>query len=168
MILGTCETIVDCPKFYNATKNLSQQEFINVLPKYICKTADGIPRVCCPDYDVVSNQLANSNTIVTEVPKIQTTTDKVISNVPLIHRRTHVNLLPSYVKGECGKEISENRIYGGTIADITDFPWMALLLYEYSGEFKTVCAGTLINERYILTAAHCLERKHGRRLKIHP
>lgn len=58
----------------------------------------------------------------------------------------------------CGKVTTENRITNGKIASLGQFPWMAILGYRrrgYSG-VSFLCGGTLVNERYILTAAHCI------------
>lgn len=51
------------------------------------------------------------------------------------------------------------RIHGGDESDLGEFPWIALLWFRLGdggGEFFH-CGGTLINNRYVLTAAHCLE-----------
>ncbi|KAF2901168.1 hypothetical protein ILUMI_05019 [Ignelater luminosus] len=67
------------------------------------------------------------------------------------------NLLPN--RTVCGVDKSNERIYGGTVTEIWEFPWMALLGYNYNDSgsdagFK--CGGTLTNSRYVLTAAHCV------------
>uniref|UniRef100_A0A182IUB1 Uncharacterized protein n=1 Tax=Anopheles atroparvus TaxID=41427 RepID=A0A182IUB1_ANOAO len=54
---------------------------------------------------------------------------------------------------QCGA-YSDNRIAHGNKAALFQFPWMALLR---SGR-EWICGGTLINERYVLTAAHCVWR----------
>lgn len=46
-----------------------------------------------------------------------------------------------------------SRIVGGDEAGVDEFPWMAKLIY-----FKRFyCGGMLINDRYVLTAAHCVK-----------
>lgn len=61
---------------------------------------------------------------------------------------------------ECG--ISETltirkRIVGGIEASVGDYPWIAALTDE-SG--TTFCGGTLINNKIVLTAAHCMVGKN--------
>ncbi|CAI5730991.1 unnamed protein product [Hyaloperonospora brassicae] len=48
----------------------------------------------------------------------------------------------------------QNRIYGGSAADISKYPFIASLSDSVSG--GTFCAGTLIAPQYILTAGHCI------------
>ncbi|XP_058839014.1 transmembrane protease serine 9-like [Topomyia yanbarensis] len=55
-------------------------------------------------------------------------------------------------KCTCGVSLVTSRIVGGIKADINEFPWMAMLLYR--GTFY--CGGSLISDRYVLTAAHCV------------
>eukprot|EP00092_Neocalanus_flemingeri_P031312 GFUD01034008.1.p1 GENE.GFUD01034008.1~~GFUD01034008.1.p1 ORF type:complete len:384 (+),score=80.88 GFUD01034008.1:143-1294(+) len=47
------------------------------------------------------------------------------------------------------------KIAGGEEAEVNEFPWAALLVIRGSGPSKR-CGGSLINERFVLTAAHCL------------
>ncbi|XP_045618724.1 coagulation factor X isoform X1 [Procambarus clarkii] len=48
-----------------------------------------------------------------------------------------------------------NRIVGGKPADPKDWPWMAALLKSSTN--TQYCGGTLVTDRHILTAAHCLK-----------
>ncbi|XP_053685904.1 serine protease easter-like [Sabethes cyaneus] len=68
------------------------------------------------------------------------------------------NKLPD--PGKCGSMVplASRQIYGGTRTNIGSYPWAVNLIY-HKGEsndnlFK--CGGSLISERYVLTAAHCL------------
>lgn len=58
---------------------------------------------------------------------------------------------PTY-KG-CGERNDESRIVGGQTAGVNEFPWMARLSYFN----RFYCGGMLINDRYVLTAAHCVK-----------
>ncbi|KAK3923025.1 Melanization protease 1 [Frankliniella fusca] len=62
---------------------------------------------------------------------------------------------------ECGT-ISQpkDRIVGGKPTSIMQMPWMARLGYKelgtFAGNLTYKCGGSLINHRYVLTAAHCV------------
>lgn len=47
----------------------------------------------------------------------------------------------------------EQRIVGGRPTEPHDYPWMTALAYKG----RLLCGGSLINDRYILTAAHCVQ-----------
>lgn len=56
----------------------------------------------------------------------------------------------------CG-DINQNRISRGNSTFVGEFPFMALLAYEDDkGTRRFKCGGSLITQRYVLTAAHCI------------
>lgn len=83
-----------------------------------------------------------------------------VTNHPNLRLLDHTN---------CGI-INMDKIVGGSVAGIQEFPWMALLAYRTGApkpEFR--CGGSVINNRYILTAAHCVTALPSSKLtKIHP
>lgn len=48
------------------------------------------------------------------------------------------------------------RIVGGWSTEINEYPWMVAL--TLNGHI--FCGGTLINDLYVLTAAHCIKYVH--------
>ena len=50
------------------------------------------------------------------------------------------------------------RIVGGLEAKIGEYPWLALIGYAvgHHGNIQYRCGGSLIGDKYVLTAAHCV------------
>merc|ERR1719187_1641056 len=53
----------------------------------------------------------------------------------------------------CGKENVANRISGGSYASPNQYPWMVRL--------QMGCGGSLISDRHVLTAYHCVDGRGG-------
>ncbi|VEN61163.1 unnamed protein product [Callosobruchus maculatus] len=53
---------------------------------------------------------------------------------------------------KCGEVLKHVRIVGGIETLVNEFPWMTALMYNN----RFYCGASLINNRYVLTAAHCV------------
>lgn len=58
---------------------------------------------------------------------------------------------------DCGQVPSDivAKIFDGKIIEPDFFSWFGSLEYNYTN-YKKTCSGTVINSRYVLTAAHCV------------
>jgi len=94
-----------------------------------------------------------SETEKTEVTASETEkTENMILSIILL-----VGVAASYAAEECGKpDIKHNtRVIAGQTAVRGSWPWQVLITYGS----KATCGGTLIAPRWVVTAAHCVERK---------
>lgn len=166
---GACVSIYDCTSmlsfFGDRILTWEERDFLRLS---VCTGAASgrQPFVCCPDKD---SRVANKDPAVaaTTEPSIPTPPSPVTPLVVDTENRAEVSggHLPNPTKNECGISIGM-RIYGGENADIDEFPWLAMLQYENRREErKFSCGGSLINNRYVVTAAHCVvgevEKKEG-------
>jgi len=76
------------------------------------------------------------------------------------------NYHPNEEDGTCGQYLGTGFILGGEYTKRGELPYQAVLGYRNRrGKIKYNCGGTMINRRYVITAAHC---QHARipRLQI--
>lgn len=153
-IAGNCITIRQCiPLLTMLQEKPLRPETVDYLIRSQCGFEGKDPRVCCPLSTVESNRISQPSYPGTVPPTEEKhsaleKTDDPISNL------LDNPLLPS----ECGKSLIP-RIIGGQRTALDEFPWMALLEYQHPRGRTTACGGVLINERYVLTAAHCIKGK---------
>ncbi|KAF2891880.1 hypothetical protein ILUMI_14316 [Ignelater luminosus] len=136
---ATCIPVSSCHVIKSAilTRNSSALDFA----KQSQCGYDTKPLVCCGSagYSVPTIIFDSS----------QSSSNKI---VPMKHR-----LLPD--RNACGIQDHDDRIYGGQNTTLDEFPWMALIGYkEVDGsDAGFQCGGSLISQRYVLTAAHCIK-----------
>jgi len=64
-----------------------------------------------------------------------------------------VTTTPSSCSVKCGVKKQQTKIVGGTEATVNEYPWMALLAMG--------CGGSIIADKWILTASHCFFNHDG-------
>ncbi|XP_026315078.1 CLIP domain-containing serine protease 2-like isoform X2 [Hyposmocoma kahamanoa] len=104
---------------------------------------------------------SNQNKPVTRKPNPSISTHINTGSLPDIQGHKNLALLP----GKCGPFSDDFRILGGDKAALYEMPWMVLIAYDSPRGSRLSCGGTLITERYVLTAAHCVAFL-GNRLKL--
>ncbi|CAG0914197.1 unnamed protein product [Notodromas monacha] len=137
---GECIPISGCPEL---VKNLrSPNRDIGYLRRTICRLIDGKPYVCCP------------TTSGTPVPSVEPMSSVNFTTSPGNADR---RLFPNPRNYECGGTLI-TKITNGENAARGAWPWMALLFYKgvKGSGTKHGCGGSLINKRYVMTAAHCI------------
>ncbi|CAG9789265.1 unnamed protein product [Diatraea saccharalis] len=91
----------------------------------------------------------------TQSIKQETSLNSNDKNIMELNAYNSVTLLPN--RSVCGLLSDEERIFGGESTDIDEFPWLARIKYVLdSGKEVYACAGSLITQNYVLTAAHCV------------
>ncbi|XP_063700544.1 serine protease easter-like [Culicoides brevitarsis] len=141
---GFCVPLESCPSLLQ----LNRRSFADrqILSYNVCSGVyDKIPKYCCQDARNVQ-----------KIEKITTTTTTKRPAVPSI---SSSGSLPVPGSGNCGLHVND-KIFGGNQTGISEHPWMAMLQYTWMNGRKSFhCGGALINDRYVLTAAHCISRR---------
>ncbi|XP_019847201.2 serine protease easter [Bactrocera dorsalis] len=157
---GSCINLEECRYLYELVldPNLSQNDR-RYLRSSQCGYKNGKVLICCPpNYRKLSATTtprpapADTAMVFPESVALKTTATTTSSRVNI--KANNSQLLPNFP--QCGNML-ENRIYGGTETAIDEFPWLALFEYTNRNGGKGFhCGGVLINDRYVLTAAHCV------------
>ncbi|KRT80411.1 Trypsin, partial [Oryctes borbonicus] len=146
---GVCTSVNKCPTVLDFVKksNRNDSETTQYLRKFICASISNAKQhyVCCQD-----KPLKGIRPVVTPTP------------APNPYKP---NSFERY-KQQCGVASDQYKVVGGTYADLGDHPWVVLLEYLSKGKFSFKCGGALINERYVLTAGHCINDREGKLVHV--
>ncbi|XP_064550405.1 melanization protease 1 [Drosophila montana] len=149
---GTCIHLTEC----NYLFDLVQKRTISAANRALlqnsqCGYRNGQVLICCAN----SRRLSQQPVWGQPQPKPQPQPDPqpTTPTTPTTPTRRS-SLLPQVPN--CGDNFGD-RIVGGVDTGKKDFPWMALIEYTKPGNvIGHHCGGSLINNRYVLTAAHCV------------
>lgn len=66
--------------------------------------------------------------------------------------------LPTNDLDKCGiSNATHSRVVGGNNAQLGAYPWLGAIGYRVTGGIKYLCGGTLITQKHVLTAGHCVK-----------
>ncbi|XP_045461310.1 CLIP domain-containing serine protease 2-like [Harmonia axyridis] len=148
--IGKCIIIEKCTALYFILQKrpLSSAD-ANFLRQSQCGFVGLVPMVCCPP-------------TTSSLPTLPASTSNPFTSIPVNTEESNEGAVPSNLlpdKFTCGRA-NFNKIFGGEVAELDEFPWMALIEYEKPNRQRGFyCGGVLITKRYVLTASHCLKGK---------
>lgn len=142
-----CVEIYNCPPIINLLtgRRKVEVELVRKLRQLFCGWNNATPKVCCLNDTVFTHPKSDTHITIT----------KDTGN-RLFPSKTNCGTMGSYI----------NRILGGEEAHIDEFPWMALLAVARGETYRFHCGGTLINDRYVITAAHCAYEQNLRNVRL--
>ena len=122
--------------------NAYRKKGLNKIKSQYCNTR---PRKvnCCPENQIKTEE---STSVLSPCSKIESDLKSGC-------------WIPNASKGECGLRLTDERVVGGEVARLGEFPYVALLGYLIDNEIFYLCGGSILNSKYILTAAHCHSSK---------
>ncbi|CAL4119647.1 unnamed protein product, partial [Meganyctiphanes norvegica] len=65
---------------------------------------------------------------------------------------------------KCGRVNRQTRIVNGQETEVLEYPWQAGIVSYGSG--RTWCGGSLLNSKWVLTAAHCTENTYPSQIQV--
>ncbi|ODM90953.1 Serine protease easter [Orchesella cincta] len=168
--VGQCIEFPLCPRFLELAKNRSKTvEDFQLLRRLTCGFINDKPRVCCPDSEIYHPPVADEDDLTKLAFLFPDDSSNTHSDYGIRRPETGD---ASYSKDElsglipkledCGEPrvdaATSTRIFGGNKADVGEFPYMALLyrIDTITDEEEFYCSATIVNQFYLLTAAHCI------------
>ncbi|XP_060849912.1 venom protease-like [Rhopalosiphum padi] len=139
---GVCIDVKSCPKLLNLIENQRHvPSVLDFLRKSICGFEGKIRKMCCA---LESNE-------TTVPPRVEVATENTDSDLKL--------RIP--LETTCGiSNVTRVKIIGGSPSELGAWPWIAAMGYQNlnsnNRELQWNCGGTLVTNKHVLTAAHCI------------
>ncbi|XP_055594342.1 venom protease-like [Uranotaenia lowii] len=154
---GICRLISECPSVIDDIRNKRP------APTK-CGFVNKVQVVCCPDGVAPRTTTTPSPAVVaSRHPKIA---EKCSEFGEAVYTKEYVTSLgaeqPKLLRlDKCGHKAVE-LIVDGEVAKAREFPHMGLIGYGVAPDVHFQCGGSLVSERFVLTAGHCVNSvEHG-------
>lgn len=109
-----------------------------------------LPKVCCEEPSSVTSEPPITPASMTRKPIV--TSPPTRTPTPTPGRKM---ALPG--TSICGLDTVGEKIFAGERTELDQFPWAVALEYRTEDPAAVKCGGSLINTRYVITAAHCVK-----------
>ncbi|XP_014372218.2 CLIP domain-containing serine protease 2 [Papilio machaon] len=139
-----CILITRCEKALERVKHHKSDATVKMLKNAHCGFDGVTHKVCCTELMINMRTLEDDSTNEFDIEK-------------------HPNI--KLLSEECG-DTDGNKIVGGSRTTLYEFPWLAIIIHKNAGTLYMNCGGSLINSRYVLTAAHCIKGREVSKVRI--
>ena len=131
-----CVDLSSCQEWTNKKVTHSNKKEFNSL---ICGFSGLNPQICCDERAMVNQEIGTSRG-----NKLYKQKQNTVAECGIVQSKEHAPLF---------------RIANGdNVARAGAWPWMARLIYDRNTKEPetTICSGTLVSSRHVVTAAHCV------------
>uniref|UniRef100_A0A182JES5 Peptidase S1 domain-containing protein n=1 Tax=Anopheles atroparvus TaxID=41427 RepID=A0A182JES5_ANOAO len=147
---GICRPVSECQQVIDDIRNRRGNPTK-------CGFVDRVQIVCCPSDQAKTTTVSSTESPLKEHQRIR---EKCAEYGQAVFSKEYVNSLTAdqpklQTLDKCGHTAVE-LIVDGELAKAREFPHMALIGYGTGEELMYLCGGSLVSERFVLTAGHCL------------
>ncbi|XP_055915547.1 serine protease grass-like [Eupeodes corollae] len=170
---GVCVPILTCgtiTQLLNSSPRPLPASVSYLVRRSHCGTFNNVHHVCCEPRTVTGGEaIISPATTAAPPPPTSSTSSSSSNSIIRAGSEKSENEVRAGIaileRTTCGKSDAD-RVANGEDANLSEYPWMALIVY-FDGISRTLdCGGTLIHERYVLTAAHCIRANSKRVVSV--